>query len=312
MDKKVYVGIDVSKDRLDVAVRPSGKRWEAANDEEGVTELAKRVKGLGPALVVLEATGGLETLVVSALVERALPVAVVNPRQVRDFAKAVGRLAKTDALDAEVLAPFAEAVRPEVRPLKRKEVEELSALLRRRRQVVDMLTAEKNRLSREPSREIRKEIKKHIAWLQKRLDETDKTISKGIQNSPIWRAKDELLRSVPGVGPVLSAVLLAGVPELGGLDRRRIASLVGVAPLNNESGLYRGRRRVWGGRADVRSILYMATLAAVRCNPVIREFHERLRGSGKAPKLALTACMRKLLTILNAMVRDSNPWVCVS
>ena len=311
MDKELYVGIDVSKGRLDVAIRPSGQQWSAANDEEGVKELADRAKGLGPSLILLEATGGLETLVVSALFERSLPVAVVNPRQVRDFAKAVGRLAKTDAIDSEVLAHFAEAVRPEVRPIKGKEADDLSALLRRRRQLVNMLTAEKNRFSREPSREIRKEIKAHIAWLEKRLKETDKTISKGIQDSPIWRVKDEILRSVPGVGPVLSAVLLAGVPELGSLDRRKIASLVGVAPLNNDSGLYRGRRSIWGGRADVRSILYMATLSAVRFNPVIREFYERLSGRGKKTKVARTACMRKLLTILNAMVRDGNHWVCV-
>lgn len=308
MSKELFVGIDVSGERLDIAVRPAGHRWSVVNDEKGIKELENRIGELSPSLILLEATGGIEALAVSALFERSLPVVVVNPRQVRDFARAVGRLAKTDAIDAEVLAHFAEAVRPEIRALKGQGAEELSALLRRRRQLVDMLTAEKNRLSRESSKEIRKEIKTHIVWLEKRLQDIDKTIYKSIQDSPLWRAKDEILRSMPGVGPVLSAVLVAGVPELGSLDRRKIASLIGVAPLNNDSGLYRGRRRVWGGRAEVRSILYMATLSAVRFNPVIREFYECLCGNGKKPKVALTACMRKLLTILNAMVKNGKTW----
>ena len=309
-DSKVFVGVDVSKDSLDVAVCPGDKLWQVDNNREGHEELVKGLKGVAPVLVVLEATGGLEIPVASVLAADGLMVAVVNPRQVRDFAKATGRLAKTDRIDAQVLARFAEAVRPEVRLLKSEEEQELAALVARRGQVVQMLVAEKNRLGRTSSKAVRKELKAHIAWLERRLKDTDKNIESAIKDSPVWRVRDDLLRSVPGVGRATSSILLAGVPELGRLNRRQVAALVGVAPLNRDSGLMKGRRSVWGGRAEVRATLYMAALSAVRCNPVIRAFYKRLRESGKKPKVAITACMRKLLVTLNAMVRNGEAWRC--
>ncbi len=301
------VGIDVSKGLLDVAVLPEGECWSATNDEEGITQVVKRLKSLRPRLAVLEATGGMEMALVGAAATARLPVVVVNPRQVRDFAKSVGALAKTDAIDARVLARFAEAVRPEVRPLKDKEASQFSALIARRRQLVEMLTAEKNRLGTAPEA-IHPSIEDHIAWLEQRLTDINGKLRKAIKKSPLWRAKDELLRTVPGVGPVFSATLVAGLPELGALNRKRIAALVGVAPFNRDSGKYRGRRCIWGGRGTVRAVLYMATLAATRFNPVIRAFYLRLCAAGKEKKVALTASMRKLLTILNAMVKTGTPW----
>jgi transposase len=301
------VGIDVSKGLLDVAVLPEGESWSAANDEEGITQVVKRLKSLRPRLVVLEATGGMETALVAAAATARLPVVVVNPRQVRDFAKSVGALAKTDAIDARVLARFAEAVRPEVRPLKDKEASQFSALIARRRQLVEMLTAEKNRLATAPEA-IHPSIEEHIAWLDQRLDDINGKLKKAIKKSPVWRAKDQLLRTAPGVGFVFSATLVAGLPELGALNRKRIAALVGVAPFNRDSGKYRGRRCIWGGRGSIRAVLYMATLTAIRFNPVIRAFYLRLCAAGKEKKVALTACMRKLLTILNAMVKTGTPW----
>jgi transposase len=301
------VGIDVSKGLLDVAVLPEGESWSATNDEEGISQIVKRLKSLRPRLVVLEATGGMETALVGSAATARLPVVVVNPRQVRDFAKSVGALAKTDAIDARVLARFAEAVRPEVRPLKDKEASQLSALIARRRQLVEMLTAEKNRLATGPEA-IHPSIEEHIEWLEQRLTEINGKLKKAIKKSPVWRAKDQLLRTVPGVGSVFSATLVAGLPELGALNRKRIAALVGVAPFNRDSGKYRGRRCIWGGRGSVRAVLYMATLAATRFNPVIRAFYLRLCAAGKDKKVALTACMRKLLTILNAMVKTGTPW----
>lgn len=305
---EVFAGIDVSKQHLEIAMRPSGERWSVRNDTEGIKELLGRLTGLEASLTVVEATGGLEDSVVSALAGEGLGVAVVNPRQVRNFARATGKIAKTDAIDAHVLAHFAEAVRPELRPLKDGEAREFSALVARRRQVLEMIVAEKNRLSRTSSKTICGEIREHIAWLERRLKDMDRGISAAVKGRPLWREKDNILRSVPGVGFVLSAVLLAEAPELGSLDRRKIASLVGVAPLNRDSGVYKGRRVVWGGRAEVRSVLYMSTLSAIRVNPVIREFYKRLLASGKRPKVALTACMRKLLTILNAMVQKKELW----
>jgi transposase len=302
-----FVGIDVSKGLLDVAVLPEGESWSATNDEEGITQVVKRLKSLRPRLVVLEATGGMETAFVGAAATARLPVVVVNPRQVRDFAKSVGALAKTDAIDARVLARFAEAVRPEVRPLKDKEASQLSALLARRRQLVEMLTSEKNRLGSAPEA-IHPSIEEHIEWLEQRLDDINGKLRKAIKKSPVWRAKDQLLRTVPGVGSVFSATLVAGLPELGALNRKRIAALVGVAPFNRDSGKYRGRRCIWGGRGSIRAVLYMATLAATRFNPVIRAFYLRLCAAGKEKKVALTACMRKLLTILNAMAKTGTPW----
>ena len=307
VDHPVYVGIDVAKATLDVAVAPTAERWTLAYTEREVAGLVRRLTGLHPALVVLEATGGLEGPLVGALATAGLPVVVVNPRQVRDFAKATGTLAKTDALDAAVLAHFAAAVRPTPRPLPDAATQTLAALVTRRRQLVEMLTAERNRLGSAP-RVLRAEIQAHLTWLQRRLARLDTDLGQAIRTSPVWRVQDDLLRSVPGVGPVLSATLLASLPELGTLNRKAIAALVGVAPLNRDSGTLRGRRRVWGGRAAVRAVLYMGTLVAVRHNPVLRAFYQRLRAVGKLPKVALTACMRKLLTILNAMLNHQTPW----
>ena len=303
----IYVGIDVAKSQLDIAVRPMGEQWSVSNDEEGIGHLVSRLKALSPVVVVLEATGGFEKPVVASLATAGLPVAVVNPRQVRDFARATGRLAKTDRLDAQVLAQFAEAVRPSVRPLPDDQAKALEALLARRRQVVGMITAEKNRL-RTAGPHVRQDILDHIAWLERDLAKLDAEMGETVRQSPLWREKDQLLRSVPGVGPVLSLTLLAELPELGSLNRRQIAALVGVAPLNRDSGSQRGRRRIWGGRARLRAVLYMGALAASRHNPVIALFHDRLCAAGKPKKLALTACMRKLLTILNAMVKHQTPW----
>ncbi len=302
-----FVGIDVSKHQLDVAVRPRGETWTAAHDEAGLSALVARLRALAPTLIVLEATGGWEVALAGALVAATLPVAVVNPRQVRDFARSTGTLAKTDRLDAQMLAQFAEAVRPEPRPLPDAQAQELTALLQRRRQLVEMLTAEKNRLPL-ASRRIRPQLQTHIEWLHKQIAQFDEDLRQLIRSSPLWREKDDLLRSAPGVGPVLATTLLAALPELGQLTRQQIAALVGVAPLNRDSGTLRGRRTVWGGRAQVRAVLYMSTVVAVRHNPVLIAFYQRLRAAGKAPKLALTACMRKLLTILNAMLKHHSRW----
>jgi transposase len=305
----LYVGIDVSKAVLDVAVRPSGEAWSVPNTAEGMERLVEKLGGMSPRLIVLEATGGLERRAVAALAAAALPVVAVNPRQVRDFAKATGQLAKTDAIDAAILAFFADRIRPELRPLRDAETQELEALVVRRRQVVDMISAEKNRLSAAPpSKRVRTAIGKTIKWFEKQLEDIDSDIDSAVKGSSAWREKDDLLQSVPGVGKVLSRTLLSLVPELGTLDNKQLAALVGVAPLNRDSGTQRGRRSVWGGRAHVRAVLYMGALVAARFNPTIRAFHARLRASGKLPKVALVACMRKLLTILNAIVRDRTPW----
>ena len=303
----VFVGIDVAKAALDVAVSPTAERWTLAYTEREVAGLVTRLTALDPALVVLEATGGLEGPLAGALAAAGLPVVVVNPRQVRDFAKATGRLAKTDALDAAVLAHFAAVVRPTPRPLPDAATQSLAALVTRRRQLVEMLTAERNRLGSAP-RVLRAEIQAHITWLKRRLGRLDADLHQAIRTSPAWRVQDDLLQSVPGVGPVLAVTLLASLPELGTLNRKAIAALVGVAPLNRDSGTRRGRRMVWGGRAAVRAVLYMGTLVAVRHNPVLRAFYQRLRAVGKLPKVALTACMRKLLTILNAMLKQQTRW----
>jgi len=304
---KVYVGIDVAKDWLDVAQRPGGEAWRVSSDETGIAALVDRLKGVRPTLVVLEATGGLQIPAVAALAAAGLRTVVVNPRQVRQFAGATGRLAKTDAIDAQVLAQFGEAVRPEVRPLPDVATQELSALVARRRQLIEMLTAEKNRL-RLATKKVRPNIEAHIRWLEGELLDLEGGLGEVIRSSPVWREQDNLLRSVPGVGPVLSSVLLADLPELGKLSRKEVAALVGVAPLNRDSGLFRGRRQVWGGRSHVRTALYMATLVASRHNPAIKSFYQRLLSAGKAKKVALTACMRKLLTILNAMMRHQVLW----
>jgi transposase len=300
-------GIDVSKAQLDIALRPTGQGWQVPNEEEGITMLVARLQAVEPTLIVVEATGGMELPVTLALAAAGLPVAVVNPRHTRDFAKATGQLAKTDALDARVLAHFAEAVRPVPRPLPEAHAQELSALLGRRRQLIERLTAEKNRLSAAPVG-LRPRIQAHLHWLEHALRDVDTDVARRIRTSPVWRVKDHLLQSVPGVGPVLSHTLVAQLPELGTLTRQRIAALVGVAPFNRDSGTLRGKRTVWGGRAHVRTILYMGTLVAVRFNPVLKTFYARLRAAGTAAKVALTACMRKLLAILNAMLKHQTPW----
>lgn len=306
MKTPVFVGIDVSKAQLDVAVRPDG-RFAVPNEEKGIAQLIERLSAEPPALVVVEATGGFEMPLAGALAAAGVPVVVVNPRQVRDFAKAAGQLAKTDVLDAQVLAHFAEVMRPEPRPLPDEQTQTLAAILMRRRQLVEMLTAEKNRLggARKP---VRKSLRTHITWLERELAHTDSALANTIRESPVWREKDERLRSVPGVGPVLTTTLLANLPELGTLTGKQIAALVGVAPLNRDSGTLRGKRTVWGGRAQIRATLYMAALVAARFNPLIRTFYQRLRAAGKAKKVVLTACMRKLLVILNAMLKHRTPW----
>ena len=293
----VYVGIGVAKTHVNVAVRPTGQRWTISNDEPGIWELVSRLKALDPAMVVLEPTGGLELPAVAALAAASLPVAVVNPRQVRDFARATGTLAKTDALDAASLAHFADAVRPVVRPMKDAETQVLSSLVARRHQVIAILVSEKSRLGSAISA-VRPRIEAHIAWLKQELSDIDEELRQTLRSSPVWREKDDILRSVPGVGEQLSLALLAQLPELGTLNRRQVAALVGVAPFNRDSGAMRGKRTVWGGRARVRAVLYMATLAASRFNPVIRDFYQRLLAAGKPKKVALVACMRKLLVIL--------------
>jgi transposase len=304
---QVYIGIDASASSLEVAAHPGGEVWTVSNDGAGISELVERLQATRPALVVLESTGGVELAVTGGLAAAGLPVVVVNPRQVRDFARATGRLAKTDAIDARILARFAAAVQPEVRPLPDESAQELNALAARRRQLVEMVVAEKNRLRTARGR-VARQIREHIRWLERCLEEVDQDLGNLIQASPLWRAKDDLLQSAPGVGPVLSITLLANLPELGKLDRRQIAALVGIAPFNRDSGAFRGKRTVWGGRSKVRAALYMAALVATRYNPVIQAFYHRLVAAGKPKKVALTACMRKLLTILNAMMRHQTPW----
>jgi transposase len=307
----LLAGIDVAKAELVVATRPGGERWAVTNDERGVRTLVERLRRDAPALIVLEATGGYELLAVGALAAAGLPVVVANPRQIRDFARATGQLAKTDRIDADVLALFAERVRPEVRPLPDAEAQELDALLTRRRQLLEMLQAERNRLGQvfgKGKQPVKKSLKGHIAFLERELRIADTDLGAVVRRSPAWRERDDLLRSVPGVGPVLSRTLLADLPELGRLSRREIAKLAGVAPLSRDSGTLRGRRFVQGGRAGVRAVLYMAALVATRRNAVIRAFYQRLLAAGKPKKLALVACMRKLLTILNAMARSGRRW----
>lgn len=302
-----FIGIDVAKAQLDIAVRPTDAQWTSPHDEAGISALVARLQALQPTLVVLEATGGLELPVATALAAAQVPTAVVNPRQVRDFAKAVGQLAKTDALDAQLLARFADVVRPTPRTLPDAEAQELAALLTRRRQLVAMRTAEQQRLgTARPA--VRPRIQTHLAWLRDELRSLDADLQQRLRVSPLWRDQHGWLRSVPGVGPVLALTLLAHLPELGTLDRQPIAALVGVAPLNRDSGTQRGRRGIWGGRAAVRATLYMSTLVAVKHNPVLAPYYTRLLAAGKPKKVALVACMHKLLLILNALLRQEGPW----
>jgi len=304
----VFIGIDVSKAHLDVAVRPTGDAFRVANDPEGLAELSARLAPLGPALVVLEATGGLEHPAAAALAAAGHHVAVVNPRQAHDFAKAIGRLAKTDRLDADTLALFAERVRPEPRPLPDAAARAFEALLGRRRQLVEMRAAEQNRLGSTTAASVRKSLQAHIDWLSRQLDKVEKELGQAIEASPVWRAKDELLQSIKGIGQTVARTLLAELPELGTLTRQQIAALAGLAPLNRDSGQRKGQRTIRGGRAEVRSLLYMAALSAARYNPALRAFSDRLKQAGKAVKVRLVAVARKLLTIANAVLRDGRPW----
>lgn len=307
MSESLYVGIDVSKQHLDLAFVPTGDPHQFPNTDGGIAELVALLRRTPPALIVLEATGGYETDAATALALAGLPVAVVNPRQARDFAKAIGRLAKTDVLDAAVLALFAARVRPEPRPLPDATHRALLDLVTRRRQLVEMLTTERLRLPHAQGR-IKRDVQAHIHWLEKRVKDSNTDLQQALRDSPVWRTTDELLRSVPGIGPTTAAVLIAELPELGRLTRQQVAALVGVAPLNADSGQHRGRRIIWGGRASVRSALSMATLVATRRNPLIRAFYQRLQAAGKPRKVALVAAMRKLLTILNAMLKAQQPW----
>src|ERR671911_1115162 len=310
---RVYAGVDVSKDRLDVCLRWSEPEthdddaFVVAHDEAGIDTLVSRLLEERLMLVLLEATGGFERAVVGALAAAGLAVVVVNPRQVRDFARATGRLAKTDRIDAGVLARFAEAIRPNPKPFPAEEIRTLQGILARRRQLVSMLTAEKNRLPL-ATKLVAKRIAAHVRWLEKELERTDHDLDGAIKSSPALRENEALLRSVPGVGPVLARTLLAEVPELGSLTHKRVAALVGVAPLNRDSGTLRGNRSVWGGRAEVRAALYMGALVAARRNPAVKEFYERLLAAGKPKKVALVACMRKLLAIVNAVLKHRTRW----
>lgn len=307
MSEDIFVGIDVSKAQLDVATDPASPLRCWSNDPDGIDALVEELRELAPTLIIMEASGGYEAAAACALAVADLPVAVVNPRQVRDFAKAEGILAKTDAIDASVLTSFGRKMRPEPRPVPDPVARELQALVARRRDLVEMITAETNRLQQaDPA--VRPSIEGHIRWMKEQLAQLDEQISRALHDSPVWRAKDKLIRTVPGVGPATSAMLLANLPELGSLNRRKIAALVGVAPFNHDSGKLKGKRTCWGGRAPVRDTLYMAALVASRHNPVIRDFYQRLLRAGKEKKVALTACMRKLLVIINAMVRADRPW----
>ena len=307
-DAPVFVGIDVAKAKLDVCVRPHHETFTVANEPQGIADLVAHLVPLRPVLIVLEATGGLEHAAAAALATAGLPVAIVNPRQTHHFAKALGLLAKTDTLDANALALFAEKVRPTPRPLPDETAREFEALLQRRRQLLDMRAAEQNRLGSTTAPRVRTSLQAHITWLSKQLERVDKELGDAVQASPVWRAKDELLQGIKGIGPATSRTLLAALPELGTLTRQQIAALVGLAPLNHDSGQRKGQRSIGGGRAEVRSVLYMAALAAARYNPALRAFAERLKSAGKAAKVCLVAVARKLLTIANAVLRDERPW----
>lgn len=307
MEQRV-VGIDVAKHQLDVHVQPQAARFTVAADDRGIQDLVTRLRPLAPSLVVLEATGGYEVPVAAALGAAGLPVAVVNPRQVRDFARATGRLAKTDTLDAQVLALFGEAVRPAVRPLPDEQAQVLGELVARRRQLVDMLAAETNRHRQARAPQVRQRIARHLEWLRTAVRELERDLRVTIRGTAIWREREQLLKSVPGIGAVTAQTLIAELPELGRLDRRHIAALVGVAPLNRDSGTLRGHRMIGGGRAPIRAVLYMAAVAAIRCNPIIAAQYQRLVAAGRPAKVALVAAMRKLLVIANAMVRDGREW----
>jgi transposase len=304
----VAVGIDVSKAELAIASYPTEERWTSRTTPEAIEEVVRRLAALQPTVIVVEATGGYEMAVVAACAAVPLPVAVVNPRQVRAFAQALGRTAKTDAIDAHVLALFGARVQPAPRAVPDAATQALAALVARRRQLLEMLGAEQRRLEQATTNAVRRDLRNHIRWLERRVTDVDDEIGGAIHGSPIWRVQDDLLQSVPGIGPTVARTLLAELPELGRLDRRAIAALVGVAPFNRDSGQWRGRRMIWGGRASVRTSLYMAALVATRHNATLKRFYQRLRAAGKPPKVALVAVMRKLLTIVNAMIKHQSRW----
>ncbi|WP_028670651.1 IS110 family transposase [Saccharospirillum impatiens] len=306
---EVFVGIDVSKSTLDVGLEPSGEAFQINYESAEVDKLITRLQQALPTLIVMEATGGLEVQAATAMAAKGLPVAVVNPRQVRDFAKATGRLAKTDKIDAAVLAAFAKAIRPQVRPLKDEETQALDDLVDRRRQLIGMRVQEVLRLGTAVTKPMQQSLKKHIKWLDRQIDDVDGDLKRRLRESDVWRAKEDLLKSIPGIGSVTTMTLLSKCPELGQLNRREIAALVGVAPMANDSGKHRGKRSIWGGRAEIRAVLYMAALTAMRCNAPIKAFAERLKKAGKLPKVVIVACMRKLLTIMNAMLKNNSPWM---
>jgi transposase len=304
----MFIGIDVAKDRLDVHLRPAGEAFTVARDSEGIEALTARLTDLNPTLIVLEATGGFETVVAAGLAAAGLPLAVVNPRQIRDFARATGRLAKTDPLDAAVIAHFAEAVRPPARPVASAEAQLLGELIARRRQLIEMMTAERNRRRQLTAKSVIKGIDRILAALQAQLSELERDINDAVRGTPAWREKEDLLISVPGIGHKIARTLIAELPELGSLDRRQVAALIGVAPFNRDSGKWRGRRTIAGGRAVVRSALYMSILVSIRRKLPLAAVYQRLRAAGKPAKVAIVACMRKLATILNAILRDKTPW----
>jgi transposase len=308
MKTQVFVGLDVSKQKLDVAVRPQGRHFVTNNNDRGIKQLIKRLKALKPQLIVLEASGGYEFLVTAALAEAQLPVAMVNPQAVRKFAGATGKLAKTDKIDAQVLAHFAEALKPEPRPLPDQEQQLLKAALQRRLQVVKMIGQEKNRLEKTFITTLKQDIQAHLTWLQQRLEQLDRDLNDQIRNSPLWRERNRLLQSIPGVGPIIARAIMAQLPEVGMLPGKKAVALVGVAPYNRDSGRFRGKRMIRGGRSHLRHMLYMAAVVASRFNPVIRTFYQRLLAAGKPKKLALTACMHKLVLIINSMVKHNQPW----
>jgi transposase len=306
---RISVGIDVSKETLVIAVQPTGERWTSGTTPDAIDAVVARLRGLAPTIVVVEATGGYERALVAAGAAAGLPLAVVNPRQVRAFAQALGRTAKTDGIDADVLAEFGARVQPEARAVPDADTQALAALVARRRQLIEMIGMERRRLEQAPpTGRIPRDLRNHIRWLERRVAAVDDEIGTTIEASPVWRVQDDLLRSVPGIGPTTARTLIAELPELGRLDRRAIAALVGIAPFNCDSGQHRGRRHIWGGRASVRATLYMAAVTATRYNPVLATFYRRLRDAGKPAKVALVATMRKLLTIVNAMVKHQSRW----
>lgn len=302
-----FVGIDVSKGTLDVCIEPGGEVLHVEYDDTGIRQVVKRLVELAPTLIVVEATGGLEMRLAGELAAKSLPVAIINPRQARDFAKATGQLAKTDLVDAAILAAFARAIRPAVRPIKDADTRDLDDLVTRRRQLVDIRVQEMLRMGT-ASKVQKKSLTAHITWLDKRIANLDDDLTKRLRASDAWRTKDDLLRGIPGVGAITSLTMLAKCPELGNLNRREIAALTGVAPLAKDSGKHRGKRFIWGGRADVRAVLYMATVSAIRSNSSIKAFAVRLKQAGKPAKVVIVACMRKLLTIMNSMVKNNTPW----